>query len=202
MKISDTIELIDRTMCNVYVLKISGKIIQIDSGMKGSAKKIVRYYNDKKIKPDIVLLTHNHLDHIGGLKIIQDKYKPEIYASNIEIPLIEGKESYPRPKSFFARIMFSMVKPSPVQGIKPLEEFKIEGIKVIETLGHTSGSVSYSVENEKIVFIGDAASTVNGKLVINEKYCFDIAKAKESLEKIRSLSPVMVLPGHGTPLKI
>jgi len=202
MKVTENIDLIDNTMCNVYVLKVNGKIIQIDAGMKGSAKKIIDYYNEKNIKPDMVLITHYHLDHIGGLKIIQEKYNPEIYANKIEIPVIEGKTPMGRPKSLGARIMFAMVKPTPVQGIKPFEDFKIENIKIIETPGHTPGSTSILVEKEQAIFIGDVASNVNGNLQIIEKYTIDMATARASLEKIKSLSPITVLPGHGQPLKL
>ncbi len=202
MKISDSIDMIDGTMCNVYVLKTAGKIIQIDSGMKGSAKKIIEYYNNNKIKPDIVLITHYHLDHIGGLKLIKDKYNPEIYASAIEIPMIEGKQSYPKPGSFGARLLFSMIKPPVIQDIKPIQNLKIEGLKVIDSPGHTPGSVTYFLESEKMMFIGDAAGSVNGNLVINEKYSLDLESAKKTLEKIKSYSPVTILPGHGAPLKI
>ncbi|MGC8497138.1 MAG: MBL fold metallo-hydrolase [Thermoplasmata archaeon] len=202
MKVSDSIDVIDGTMCNVYVLKTAGKVIQIDSGMKGSAKKIIDYYNNNNIKPDIVLITHYHIDHIGGLKIVKDMYNPEIYASDIEIPIIEGKQGYPKPKSFAARLLFSMVKSPAIQGIKPLQDLKIEGLKVIESPGHTPGSVSYFLESERMMFIGDAAGSVNGNMVINEKYSLDLDSAKRSLDKIRSYSPVTVLPGHGAPLKI
>ncbi|MDP8012242.1 MAG: MBL fold metallo-hydrolase [Thermoplasmata archaeon] len=202
MKITENIDLIDKTMCNVYVLKVSGKIIQIDAGMKGSAKLVLNYYKEKGIKPDIVLITHYHLDHIGGLKIIKDTFNADIFASSFEIPVIEGKSSMGRPKSLGARLMFSLVKPEPVTGVKDLKELKIDGLKVIETPGHTPGSVSFFVESERAVFIGDAAGNVNGDLKINEKYTLDMEKAKDSLERIKSLSPVLVLPGHGAPLKI
>ncbi len=202
MKITENIDLIDKTMCNVYVLKVSGKIIQIDAGMKGSAKLVLNYYKEKGIKPDIVLITHYHLDHIGGLKIIKDTFNADIFASSFEIPVIEGKSSMGRPKSLGARLMFSLVKPEPVTGVKDLKELKIDGLKVIETPGHTPGSVSFFVEGERAVFIGDAAGNVNGDLKINEKYTLDMEKAKDSLERIKSLSPVLVLPGHGAPLKI
>ncbi len=202
MKITNNIDLIDKTMCNVYVLRISGKVLQIDAGMKGSAKLVINYYKENNIKPDIVLITHYHLDHIGGLKTIKDKYNPEIYASSVEIPVIDGTSSMGKPKSLGARIMFSMVRPEPVKGIRNINELKLEGIKVIETPGHTPGSTSFFVENERAVFIGDAAGNVKGELKINEKYTLDLEKAKESLAKIKALSPVLVLPGHGEPIKI
>ncbi|MBD6955624.1 MAG: MBL fold metallo-hydrolase, partial [Thermoplasmatales archaeon] len=62
MRIDDNIELIDNTMCNVYVVKLDDKVIQIDSGMRGNAKVIIEYYEERKIRPDVVLITHYHLD--------------------------------------------------------------------------------------------------------------------------------------------
>ncbi len=202
MKITDNVELIDNTMCNVYVAKISGKIVQIDAGMKGSAKLVMNYYREKQVKPDIVLITHYHMDHIGGLFIIKEKYNPEIYANGIEIPVIEGNSSMGKPRSLGARIMFSIVRPQPVKGIKDVKDLKIEGLRVIDTPGHTPGSTSYFLEKEGVLFIGDVASNVNGDLKINEKYTLDMEMAKRSLDKIKSMSPILVLPGHGSPVKI
>lgn len=202
MIVKGNIEIIEGTMCNVYVFKLNDKIIQVDAGMKGSAKKIIDYYQKRNLRPDVVLITHYHIDHIGSLGIIKEKYNPEIYANKLEIPVIEGKSSMGRPKSLGARIMFSFMKPDKVSGIKPLEDLKIEGLKILETPGHTPGSTSFIVEKENSVFIGDAASSVNGTLQINEKYTMNMEKAKESLNKIRSLSPILVLPGHGEPLQI
>ncbi|MGC8689050.1 MAG: MBL fold metallo-hydrolase [Thermoplasmata archaeon] len=200
MRIDDNIELIDNTMCNVYVVRLDDKVIQIDSGMKGNAKVIIEYYEERKIRPDVVLITHYHLDHIGALSIIQKRYNPEIYAHRLEIPVIEGRSSMGKPGSLGARIIFSLIRPEPVKDVRPLEEFKIDKIKILETPGHTPGSTSYIFE--KAIFIGDAAGNVNGNLVINEKYTLDMERARESLEKIRRLSPVLVLPGHGKPLSI
>lgn len=202
MKIKENIELIENTMCNVYVIKISGKIVQVDAGMKGNAKTILEYYKERGIKPDIVLITHYHLDHIGSLKVIQEEYNPEIYAGSIEIPIIEGNVPMPKPKSLGARIMFSMIKPEKVTGVKDAKKLEIEGIKAIDTPGHTPGSTSYLIENEKVIFIGDVAGNVNGELKINEKYTLDMENARKSLELIKSLSPLLVLPGHGSPIEI
>ncbi|MCI4434837.1 MAG: MBL fold metallo-hydrolase, partial [Thermoplasmata archaeon] len=81
MIVKGNIEIIEGTMCNVYVFKLNDKIIQVDAGMKGSAKKIIDYYQKRNLRPDVVLITHYHIDHIGSLKIIKEKYNPEIYAN-------------------------------------------------------------------------------------------------------------------------
>jgi len=202
MKISENIELIDGTMCNVYVMKYNNKKIQIDAGMKGSFNKIKSYYQENKSKPDIILITHYHLDHIGALKALKNMYSPEIYANEIEIPYIEGKEPIPKPKSFLAKFFFTFAKVNPVEDIKSFKNFNMEGIKFIETYGHTIGSTSIYIENQKFIFVGDAVSTVNGKLSINEKFTLNMEEAKKSLEKIKKLSPITILPGHGNPMKI
>ena len=79
MKISNPIEKIDGAMANSYLIMIDGMNIIVDAGTPGSGKKITGYLEDHKIKPDAILITHYHVDHVGGLSRIYEKYHPEIF---------------------------------------------------------------------------------------------------------------------------
>ena len=45
-------------------------------------EKALRKINVEPSEIDIVLITHAHIDHVGGLKVFSKKYKPLIYISN------------------------------------------------------------------------------------------------------------------------
>lgn len=53
------------------------------------------YLENNRIKPDAILITHYHVDHVGGLPAIYEKYHPEIYVPVNELSIISGSEPVP-----------------------------------------------------------------------------------------------------------
>jgi glyoxylase-like metal-dependent hydrolase (beta-lactamase superfamily II) len=76
-------------------------------------------------------------------------------------------------------------------------------IRVVETPGHTEGSVSFLLEEDNILFSGDVISSAYDPLplVVVEKdgdgwlNLYD--DYRESLDLLFDLDPVLVFPGHG-----
>lgn len=204
MKISDSVELIDKTMANVYVIKLEEGIVQIDSGSKSNTKRVIEYYKSKKIKPDYILITHDHLDHIGALKRVYDEFKPKVYASKIEVPIIQGHQSFDPPASYGTRILMKLFRLNPeyLENLNDFEHMDIKELKIIPTPGHTAGSVSILYEKEKILFVGDAVVNQKGVLTIVEKYISNMDEALKSKQIIESYAPITILSGHGQSLKI
>lgn len=202
MKVSQSVTRIDSNMVNTYSVEYDGQIILIDSGMKSSAKRIISYYDEIGKKPDIILITHYHLDHVGGLAQLHEKFSPKIYAPNVEIPVIEGKSKPVQPKGLLSKFVSIMGKTDPVSGVLPAEEFSSDWITVIETPGHTPGSTSYLFGPEKMLFVGDAVNVKNSEASVNRQFSLDLEKAEESKKKIMAMSGVTILPGHGEPLKL
>ena len=202
MKLSDSVTSIEGSMAHTYSVEHDGQTILIDAGMKSSAKKIIDYYEGIGKKPEVILITHYHVDHIGGLALLNEKYSPKIYAPREEIPVIEGKSKPAQPKSLLSKFASVLGKTDPVLGILPVEEFSSSWIKAIPTVGHTPGSTSYLFEPESMLFVGDAVNVKGPDAVINRQFTLDIEKAEESRRKILSMSGKTILPGHGDPLKI
>ncbi len=202
VKITESIELVDGTMANCYVLNAGGKRILIDAGMKSSGKKLVTYFKGLNVKPDVILITHYHPDHIGGLSLLVETFSPEVYASEKEIPVITGTLKAARPKGFMPLLVSALAKPGPVKKVIPLNELKIPGIEIIETPGHTPGSSSILFKPENALFVGDALAEKNGNLVLNRTFTLDIAEAERSRSKIMALAGTNILPGHGKAVKL
>lgn len=202
MKISENVELIDGTMANVYVIRRKDKIIQVDSGLKNNFSKIVQYYDHFGTKPDVVFITHYHMDHIGSLQSIIDKYNPVVIASNIEKDYLSGKIKPEKPKSIMGRIVYRMMPDLNFKDIKTIDYLNDPDVELILTIGHTPGSSSLLLKDEKMIFIGDAAREKEGKLEIDRTFTLDVDNATKSLDKIKSLKPILVLPGHGNPVRI
>jgi glyoxylase-like metal-dependent hydrolase (beta-lactamase superfamily II) len=202
MKISDKVEMIDGTMANVYVIKRKDRIIQIDTGMKNNFQKIVQYYEYNRSKPDIIFITHYHMDHIGSLREMIEKYNPVIISSNIEKDYLSGKLKPEKPRSIIGKLVYKMMPPLDFKNVMTPDYLNDQDIDVILTNGHTPGSSSLLLKDEKMIFIGDAAREKDGKLEIDRTFTLNQRTALDSLNKIKSLKPVLVLPGHGNPVKL
>lgn len=170
---------------NVYFLKASAReMVLIDSG-NGSAEnlaEIKEFAGRKKIS--FILLTHGHFDHAGGASALGAK--TFLHARDIELMHEFNREWAPA---------FRAPKALP---LKTNKKFVFGGfaLRVIETPGHSPGSVCFFDEKTKILFSGDTlfAGGAHGRtdlLGSNER------AMQESLAKIRKLGWRVLCPGHG-----
>lgn len=120
--------------------------VVIDSGENYNLIK--KTEQDLNIKIKAVLLTHAHFDHAGNAKRLQDD-GAKIYVSKKDAPKLLNDDNLA--KNFGRH--FDYVKADYI--FNGEEELEIEGIKikVIETPGHTDGSVTFMVDN--MLFTGD-----------------------------------------------
>jgi hydroxyacylglutathione hydrolase len=202
MRISDSVERINGTMANAYVIALGGKVVLVDAGTEGSGRKIVDFFTSHGYGPDFVLITHYHMDHVGGLKLIYDTFRPAIYAPGVEILVIQGREKMKPAPGFLPGLAASFSKAKPVEDVRDVSTLPLKGLKVIETPGHTPGSTSFLLEGERLIFTGDAISISGGRASVNRMFTYDLAKAHESFDRVMGMKPVRILPGHGEPLSI
>ncbi len=192
----NNVKYINGTNARSYVY-YSDKTILFDTGTPGSGKKIINYFNERNERPDIVLITHYHYDHIGGLSKIKELYNPEIYADENEIPVITGINKMKMPKTIPGRLVSALANFRPVSDIKKTDDLNIDNIKILKTPGHTPGSTSYIIENEKIIVSGDAIFFKNNIYKINRSFTLDVKMAINSMNIISQYHGYKVMPGHG-----
>ena len=71
----------------------------IDTGYLGSSGQIVDYIHSLGRSPEeisLIILTHNHLDHIGGLSELRKLTEAKVAIHKADIADIEGQRHYPR----------------------------------------------------------------------------------------------------------
>lgn len=115
------------------------------------SQKIIQACSRFGVKPEAVLLTHGHFDHIMAAKKIKEHFQIPVYAGIHEEELLA--DSQMNLSGMWAEA-FTMKAD---RLVRDNETFSVAGmeIRVIETPGHTPGGVCYYLENEAVLFAGD-----------------------------------------------
>ena len=171
----------------------------IDPG--GKTKDVTDFISANNLKLTMVLLTHGHIDHIAGIH----EFVP-LVGNNIYI----GKNDAFALKHPSKKLQALLgVKCDGIEDFKTVEEgsvidFPGYKIKVIETPGHTEGSVCFLISDKdghSILISGDTlfAQSV-GRTDLEGG---DEIKLENSLRKLAEFNDGLhVLPGHGPDTSI
>jgi glyoxylase-like metal-dependent hydrolase (beta-lactamase superfamily II) len=208
----------------VFIGKPGGEeFFLIDAGMPKSAPEIIQQAEERfgqGAKPEAIILTHGHFDHVGGLVDLLAKWEVPVYAHEAEFPYLQGEERYPEPDTTVEGGMLAKISAiypnEPVNignYLKALpKDQSVPGLddwKWIHTPGHAKGHVSFFRERDGLLIAGDAFITVKQdsfyKVLTQEpEICgppryltTDWRAAKESVTELHALHPKMVIPGHG-----
>ena len=166
----------------------------VDPG--GSSEYIIEAIEKNSLNIKYILLTHGHFDHVGAVAALVKKYKAPVYLSKEDRAFLESPKEV-RASSFGMQIEAAEVDVFVKEGDEiPFSE---GNIKVIETPGHTLGSVCYLFEN--YLFAGD--TLFNGSIGRTDFPESDHSLMVESLKKLKKLDDeIYVLSGHGPESQI
>lgn len=177
---------------NSYLIINNNEAVLIDIGFKPSV--IEEYIITNNLELKAILLTHAHLDHIGGLEEIRERFNVDVYIHKNEAdwlvnPTFNGSKDFP---------YFGEVKCKPTNNLLNDDEELIFGdikIKTIFTPGHTPGGVSYLIN--KWLFTGDTLfnNSIGRTDLWGGNYNQLIDSVKNRLLKLSN--EVVVYPGHG-----
>lgn len=121
----------------------------IDPG--DNAPFILNKCKEMKIKPEAILLTHGHFDHILAAEDVRRSFHIPILANEKEMELLEEPSM---------NLSISFGEPISITAdrwLKDGEELELIGSKwkVIHTPGHTAGSQCFYLKEDKMLFSGD-----------------------------------------------
>ncbi len=188
------------TSTNTVLIRDDGKNIIIDPGIiqlgrYGCLPKRLAELGLKPADIDMVINTHCHYDHTESNYIWKGK------------PLIIHEAEYDYAAELYwpewRKAFIDILDVQKFRGEKKLTK----NVRLIETFGHTPGSISALVETSEglVACIGDAA-------IVKEDYLefrtpsvvtknISGATAVDSLKKIATYNPILVICGHDAPFR-
>jgi len=191
-----------RARSNTYVLATDDRrAIVVDAGVR-AAPKVVRFVDEGALKPEAVLLTHGHHDHIWTAQRIAARYGIPVlihrddrawFGDPIAAGAIRGLRVVGGAISRMRRML-----PDQLELVEDGDERDLAGIevRVLHTPGHSRGSVCLVAAD--VCFSGDTVfkGTVGQAIAAGG----DRFQLRESIRhKLLSLpDELRVLPGHGS----
>jgi glyoxylase-like metal-dependent hydrolase (beta-lactamase superfamily II) len=174
---------------NCYIIQLEKKVMVIDPGAE--AKKIISLMDSKNLKPDFILNTHGHFDHIGAVKAIQEKYGIEFYIDPGDEEIVTNPVK--NGSSIFGQNNLSL------NTYHLIDESVIKflagnGIEIINTPGHSPGCIVLKIGEN--LFTGDLI--FRGSIGRTDLAGGSMHDMKKSLLKIKGMEGFFkIFPGHG-----
>lgn len=184
--------------CRIFINQDTKQAVVCDPGARSD--DIHAALCDSEIELKAILITHMHLDHVGGAARLHELSKAKIYGSSIEdSPLLLTLDNQAEAFGLDKAPVFDTEYLKDGQIIAPMDGFSL---KVLSTPGHTPGGVSYYCEKEKFVLTGDTLFEGSvGRTDFPLGNTDDLMKSIK--EKLFTLpEETTVLSGHGSDTSI
>jgi len=182
-------QLLDRIV-NLFLIHGKNSVIMVDSGVAGAEKQILEDLAAGGRKPEdlqLLILTHSHPDHIGAAAVLRKLTGCRIAAHPAAKAWIEDTERQcaERPVPGFHELVAGPVKVDRL--LADGDRLELDGLtlEVLHTPGHSSGSISLHLPQDRVLICGDAVP-MPGDLPIFTSWRESVA----SLERLRQVPGV------------
>ncbi|SIS22108.1 MBL fold metallo-hydrolase [Williamsia sterculiae] len=210
---------------NWILLQDDAGITLIDAGYPGNARDVtdsVRAIGGQMSDIRAGLLTHAHVDHIGGMAVLAGEHGFEVLTGADEVAHARREHlqqaTPPDIAAMIARRPSALGWLSRVlrlgvlsrRGIDDVRAFtddelaRLPGAPVaVRSPGHTDGHVAYLVAGGRVLVTGDSLITAHptvstvGPQLISRTFDHDPARTRLSVETFTGLDADVIFPGHG-----
>ena len=206
------IKVLNLGMVNVFILIGTKGNVLVDTGMAGNEKKIVTKLQKLGIDPSsikLMVLTHNHEDHIGSVKALAELTGAKIAMHKVDYELMTEGDDEVIGITSMGKIMMAtahkVAKNKPdsrfnidieIDSSYELVDYGIEG-KILHTPGHTKGSLSILMENGEAIIADSVMAMMPwskpGKPIVG----YDLALTKKNILMLMAMGAQSFYLSHG-----
>lgn len=187
-------DMTDSRDCSVYLIDF-GELVLIDAGAGFSVDRIVLNIQIAGLDPSklsTVVLTHAHIDHIGGAEQFRKRFGARLIMHELDAAVAERGDNRATGASWYG-VRFA---PLPVDLKLSQEEERLSfgghDLVCLHTPGHTPGSISVYMDRDgkRILFGQD----IHGPFL--PEFGSDISQWQRSMEKLLALKADILCEGH------
>lgn len=179
-----------QTNCYLIFIDNSDPAIIVDPG--DDADYIIRKITDLDLKPQFIVATHGHFDHLLAVTELRLAYRIPFLMHEADLFLLKRTR---KTSKYFTGILADPILP-PDSFLKKNDFITIDKLKlkVIETPGHTPGGISLYAKG--FLFTGD---TLFAQGIGRTDFAYGSpALLQKSIEKLYKLPlETEIFPGHG-----
>jgi len=199
-KVTDDIYLIgdsditDTRDCSVYLLNL-GELVLIDTGAGKSVDRIIQNIEDLGLNPEnlsTVILTHCHIDHIGGAQEFKKRFGSRIIMHELDATAVEKADNRMTAADWYGVKLTPMPLDVKLSGDEQKLIIGGQSIVCLHTPGHTPGSISVYLDRggKKILFGQDIHGPFLAEFGANMK------DWQASMKKLLALKADILCEGH------
>ncbi|MCC6960378.1 MAG: MBL fold metallo-hydrolase [Dehalococcoidia bacterium] len=202
-----------RTRGSKAYLILDDEITLIDTGSVGSGVRVLKALEELGRSPgDIkhIVISHYHMDHVGGLPEIQEYVPARTGVHLMEAPHVESDVPLPNPfqHPLLAKICEPYLRwndPGAAKVDVVLNDGDelpaLGGMRIVHAPGHTAGSISLHFPNRGVLLVGDAMQYKFGRLMLPSRlFTEDMGEAAASIRKLAALDFETLCFSHFRPI--
>jgi glyoxylase-like metal-dependent hydrolase (beta-lactamase superfamily II) len=199
------------TGVNAYVLDGGNGCVLVDTGLPrlhpAMIRRALRRIGRRVGEVTDILITHQHVDHAGGLAQLATASQAAVWVHALDAPEIAAG-SPPRRGTGRGPLTSLMARIAPDTPVGPAAtlceltggERLAMGLEAVHSPGHTAGHTAFLWPEGGVLFAGDAASRWLGRLG-HAPIAEDWENAVASLARLGALDFEIAAFGHGRVLR-
>ncbi len=209
----EKIKTIELAFVNVFLVRVDGGFILIDSGLPSHWDKLEGELRSAGCLPDklrLVIVTHGDRDHTGNCAKLQKTYRAPVAMHRADLAMArDGARVKRRMRTMGARVisLLGRLRKKDFETFTPdvfltdgqsLQEYGFDAT-VLHVPGHTKGSIAVLTTGGEL-FVGD--TFVNNKRPGVASYIENDGELATSVDRLKGVKSTRVYPGHGRPFSM
>ena len=188
---------------NTYVVNDGQQALLVDPACSNPYEEqmLYRFIEDLRLKIEDfrIIATHGHLDHLWGAKWATEQWHTPVLMHEADIPMAQAMQ-----QQYDLFGIHRTAEPFPIEDIKSSIlnlKSQMSNFELLETPGHTPGSICLYWPEEKVLLSGDTLFQMGyGRTDLPGG---NMGQLIESLEHLFTLpGDTVVYPGHGAETTI